>query len=123
MSEHAQALMISTKVCNDSRMRMHPNVPMIEWLCQVHAVFGWTLMLAGITRIIEASFIVPKFLPDPSVVDGDSHSDHTLADSGAIKDDSITWVPAWGRPFRHLPPFVGFYSLTISNSIHSIYCQ
>ncbi|KAF8654668.1 hypothetical protein AX16_003485 [Volvariella volvacea WC 439] len=44
MSDHAQALMISTKV---------------------HAVFGYTLILAGVTRIIEICFFVPSFAPLP----------------------------------------------------------
>lgn len=73
-------------------------------------------MLAGVTRIIEASFIVPKFVPEAPVVDGDSHSDHTLADTGAIKEDNSasSVVAAWGRAFRHLPPFVGCCSFTLS---------
>lgn len=66
-------------------------------------------MLAGVARIIEASFIVPKFVPESPAVDGDTHSDHTLADPGTVKEDnSATSVAAaWGRAFRHLPPFVG----------------
>jgi hypothetical protein len=89
MSEHAQALMISTKV---------------------HATFGNTLMLAGLTRIIEICF-VPTKLSDVS--DGDSHSEHTLADSGsgsgyAGSGDSAKIVAA--RAFRHLPPFVRLLS-------------
>ncbi|OBZ73721.1 Protein YTP1 [Grifola frondosa] len=77
MSEHAQALMLSTKV---------------------HAAFGYTLMLAGITRIIEVSFIVPKYTPEPST-DGDSHSEHTLADDTAGQSTTA-------KGFRHLPPFL-----------------
>ncbi|KAJ4489069.1 hypothetical protein C8R41DRAFT_954626 [Lentinula lateritia] len=57
MSEHAQALMISTRV---------------------HALFGYTLGLAGVTRIIEICFFVPTF-----------------ANSGVA-----------GKVFRHLPPFL-----------------
>ncbi|OCH96301.1 hypothetical protein OBBRIDRAFT_787374 [Obba rivulosa] len=83
MSDHAQALMISTKV---------------------HAVFGYTLMSAGLARIIEVSFIVPKFTPlDTPASDGDSHSEHTLADAG--KEDG-TGITSTGRAFRHLPPFL-----------------
>ncbi|THH22127.1 hypothetical protein EUX98_g8244 [Antrodiella citrinella] len=59
MSEHAQALMISTKV---------------------HATFGKTLMLAGVARIIEVCFIVPKFTPETSSIADDNNSEHTLAD-------------------------------------------
>ncbi|EMD39097.1 hypothetical protein CERSUDRAFT_112790 [Gelatoporia subvermispora B] len=83
MSDHAQALMISTKV---------------------HAIFGYTLMSAGLARIIEVSFIVPKFAPlDGPATDGDNHSEHTLADSG--KEDG-TGIAGAAKTFRHLPPFL-----------------
>ena len=83
MSEHAQALMISTKV---------------------HATFGHTLMLAGFTRIIEICFVPTKTAAETS--DGDSHSDHTLVESGS-GDKAVST-----RAFRHLPPFVClFYHL------------
>ena len=76
MSDHAQALKLSTKV---------------------HAVFGYTLMLAGLTRLIEVCFIAP------SPMDGvdDDRSDHTLADGTGPEA-----VAPKGRTFRHLPPFV-----------------
>jgi hypothetical protein len=77
MSAHAQALQLSTKV---------------------HAVFGYTLMLAGLTRLIEVCFVSPSYTPADGVED--DRSDHTLADfaeSGAASK---------GRAFRHLPPFV-----------------
>ena len=64
---------------------------------------GYTLMLAGVTRIIEVSFIVPKFLPlEPGAAD-DSNSEHTLADAPSS-------TPLWqaAKSFRHLPPFVSF---------------
>ncbi|CAL1714425.1 unnamed protein product [Somion occarium] len=79
MSEHAQALMISTRV---------------------HAVFGYTLMLAGVTRIIEISFIVPKYhsLETPAVAD-DNHSEHTLAEGTSSIAQAV-------KTFRHLPPFL-----------------
>ncbi|KAF8887343.1 hypothetical protein BD779DRAFT_1611563 [Infundibulicybe gibba] len=78
MSEHAQALMLSTKV---------------------HALFGHTLMLAGFTRIVEICFFAPKTSAD---VDNDSRSDHTLADVPT----SASGKAAAARAFRHLPPFV-----------------
>ncbi|EIM86922.1 uncharacterized protein STEHIDRAFT_57552 [Stereum hirsutum FP-91666 SS1] len=56
MSEHAQALAISTKV---------------------HSIFGYTLMLAGLARLVEVCFVVPK-------------EDNTPK----------------GVAFRHLPPFL-----------------
>lgn len=81
MSEHAQALMISTRV---------------------HAIFGYTLMLAGVTRIIEISFIVPKYSPEAPVVQDDSHSEHTLNDGSSSTTTSAQAV----KTFRHLPPYV-----------------
>ncbi|KAG6818816.1 hypothetical protein H0H93_001377 [Arthromyces matolae] len=88
MAEHAQAAMISTKV---------------------HATFGYTLMLAGFTRIIEICFFAPKY---SSEVDDDSTSDHTLAErsprfppnSDASSSESAR--VAASRSFRHLPPFL-----------------
>ncbi|KAA1470261.1 hypothetical protein DENSPDRAFT_774306 [Dentipellis sp. KUC8613] len=81
MANHAQALMLSTAV---------------------HSMFGYTLMLAGVTRIIEVCFIVPKFYPVGVIETGeDNQSEHTLAD-GNGKDEGSSK----GRSFRHLPPFV-----------------
>ncbi|KAH8093242.1 hypothetical protein BXZ70DRAFT_949591 [Cristinia sonorae] len=77
MSEHAQALMLSTKV---------------------HAVFGYTLMLAGVTRIVEVSFIAPKFTPESSTED--NNSEHTLADASSATGANAV------KTFRHLPPFL-----------------
>lgn len=83
MSEHAQALMLSTKV---------------------HATFGNTLMLAGLARIIEICFVSPA-----EVSDGDSHSEHTLADTGLGAGNGDGAKAAAARAFRHLPPFVRPY--------------
>ncbi|TFY82125.1 hypothetical protein EWM64_g1890 [Hericium alpestre] len=81
MSNHSQALMISTKV---------------------HSLFGYTLMLAGVTRIIEVCFVMPKFAPPGTIENGDDNqSEHTLAD-GSGRDET----PSKGRAFRHLPPFL-----------------
>ena len=79
MSDHAQALKLSTKV---------------------HAVFGYTLMLAGLTRLIEVCFVAPSYAPMNGVED-DRSSDHTLADGAGPEAASPK-----GRTFRHLPPFV-----------------
>lgn len=80
MSDHAQALKLSTKV---------------------HAVFGYTLELAGLTRLIEVCFIAPSYTPADGVED--DRSDHTLADGAGT--EAAGAVPK-GRTFRHLPPFV-----------------
>jgi hypothetical protein len=81
MSEHAQELVISTKV---------------------HTTFGYTLMLAGFARIVEICFLPSRATTE--IPDGVFHGDHTLADSGG-DGDSGKVVTA--RAFRHLPPFVG----------------
>ncbi|KAI0249682.1 hypothetical protein BJV78DRAFT_1324829 [Lactifluus subvellereus] len=78
MSDHAQALMLSTKV---------------------HAVFGYTLMLAGLTRLVEVCFVAPSYTPADGVED--DRSDHTLADG-----TGESAVASKGRAFRHLPPFL-----------------
>jgi hypothetical protein len=99
MSEHAQALMISTKV---------------------HAMFGITLMLAGLTRIIEICFFAPPSSPSSSLsshsssssqADDDSISDRTVAEGVMPSPRRPSFVPNGpkeqvGRVFRHLPPFV-----------------
>ncbi|KAK1225866.1 hypothetical protein PQX77_011176 [Marasmius sp. AFHP31] len=84
MSEHAQALMISTKV---------------------HATFGYTLMLAGVTRIIEICYYVPRYTADAPVADdSDATSEHTLAE--AYPGGVSTSKAAAGKAFRHLPPYL-----------------
>ncbi|KAF7317830.1 hypothetical protein MKEN_00870900 [Mycena kentingensis (nom. inval.)] len=89
MSEHEQHLMISTKV---------------------HAMFGYALELAGVTRIIEVVWFPGTTRAE--VVYDDNVSDHTLAEpsprfpSGsryAAVDDNKA---AASRTFRHLPPFL-----------------
>jgi hypothetical protein len=93
MSEHAQHLMLSTKV---------------------HAMFGVTLMLAGVTRIMEVCFFsAPSKAAD--TVDDDSNSDHTLAEPSprypstsryAVPDASGDPKVAAAKAFRHLPAFL-----------------
>ncbi|KAH9964406.1 hypothetical protein BJV74DRAFT_870509 [Russula compacta] len=80
MSDHAQALKLSTKV---------------------HAMFGHTLELAGVTRLIEVCFVAPSYTPADGVED--DRSDHTLADGAGT--EAAGAVPK-GRTFRHLPPFL-----------------
>ncbi|KAK2462757.1 hypothetical protein APHAL10511_005275 [Amanita phalloides] len=89
MSNHAQALMISTKI---------------------HALFGHTLMTAGMARIIEICFL-PAF-PSPSdtsrmvtsTSDDDNHSDDTLREERPMPQNSKKGRAT--RAFRHLPPFL-----------------
>jgi len=90
MSDHAQALMISTKV---------------------HAVFGYTLMAAGLARLIEICFL-PAFPPlsilapktVTSAADDDNNSDNTLHEEQQAS--SYTARERTSRAFRHLPPFL-----------------
>lgn len=55
---------------------------------QVHAVFGYTLMAAGVTRIIEISFVIRDRIPSAKEEDGDADPD--------------TYI----RSFQYLPPFL-----------------
>ena len=79
--------------------------PSIDTLCvKVHAIFGDTLMLAGVARIVEVSFITPRYapLPDSGAAD-DNNSEHTLADGPASGNTPLMQSV---KAFRHLPPFV-----------------
>jgi len=86
MSEHAQVLMLSTKI---------------------HATFGNTLMLAGVARIVEICFVPNQ----PAEVSGagDRGNDYTLSDPGPdlgyVVNDGRRKAPA-AKAFRHLPPFL-----------------
>ncbi|PPQ63108.1 hypothetical protein CVT24_005819 [Panaeolus cyanescens] len=77
MSEHAQALMISTKV---------------------HAMFGHTLMLAGVTRILEVVYFSPTFASENS--EDDRGSEHTLADGHTSAKHLAS------KAFSYLTPFL-----------------
>ncbi|KAJ7886002.1 hypothetical protein B0H13DRAFT_2044511 [Mycena leptocephala] len=100
MSEHAQHLMISTKV---------------------HAMFGLTLMLAGVTRIMEVCFFSVQSKP-ADVVDDDNTSDHTLAEPSPRYPPTSRYVPpdtssdstkiAAAKAFRHCQLSVLFMSGT-----------
>lgn len=87
MSDHVQALMISTKV---------------------HAMCGYTLMVAGLARIVEVCFFIPKYFPEGA--DNDNHSERTLAES--TRSPGFTSLfdsdrkAAAAQAFRHLPPFL-----------------
>jgi len=94
MSEHAQHLMISTKL---------------------HAMFGYTVMLAGLTRIMEVCFFsAPSKAAD--AVDDDNISDHTLAEPSPRYPPTSRYVPPdasadsgkidAAKAFRHLPAFL-----------------
>ncbi|KAJ6547860.1 hypothetical protein B0H10DRAFT_2130623 [Mycena sp. CBHHK59/15] len=87
-------LMVSTKAC-----------------ILVHAMFGYTVMLAGLTRIIEVCFFsAPTKAPD--VVDDDNVSDHTLTEPSPRYPSRYpappvdTGAAAASKAFRHLPAFV-----------------
>ncbi|KAH0836825.1 hypothetical protein J3R83DRAFT_8596 [Lanmaoa asiatica] len=86
MSEHVQALMLSTKV---------------------HAMFGYTLMLAGLARIIDICFITTS-LSTGSL--DDNESEHTLTPGINAHGESRPKAKA-ARAFRHLPPLVRVVSI------------
>lgn len=83
MSDHVQALMLSTKV---------------------HSMFGYSLMLAGLARIIEVCFISLPSSPrsDAPLLDDDD-SEHTLAPSAP---KGVATKTNTSRAFRHLSPFL-----------------
>ncbi|KAJ7173687.1 hypothetical protein C8R46DRAFT_1083673 [Mycena filopes] len=91
MSEHEQHLMLSTKV---------------------HAMFGYTVMLAGLTRIMEVCFFSGPTKTE--LVDDDSHSDHTLAEPSPRYPPPSRYSPPEvdsgkidaAKAFRHLPAFL-----------------
>ncbi|KAJ7708829.1 hypothetical protein B0H17DRAFT_1031004 [Mycena rosella] len=97
MSEHAQSLMLSTKV---------------------HAMFGTTLMLAGLARMIEVCvFSSTSTGSAVEVVEDDSNSDHTLAEPSPRYPAAPRYAPspdtsidsgkaAAAKAFRHLPAFL-----------------
>lgn len=70
---------------------------------QVHSQFGYTLVSAGIARLIEVCFVAPKYTQEIPM--GDAHSERTL-DADASRDDLVSGANSPARAFRHLPPFV-----------------
>ncbi|KIY43406.1 hypothetical protein FISHEDRAFT_78274 [Fistulina hepatica ATCC 64428] len=88
MSEHAQALMISTKV---------------------HAMFGDTLMSAAVCRVLEIILFVPTTAEPNSSYPEAVEDDHaTLADLSPrfATSPAETSKVAASRVFRHLTPFL-----------------
>jgi hypothetical protein len=85
MSSHAQAFAFSEKV---SAFLEVPSHAYLLYRMQIHSIFGWTLMAAGISRLIEICFVVPQL--------------GTVGPQGAA-DGSTAPVTS---PFQHLPPFV-----------------
>ena len=65
-------------------------------------MFGYTLMLAGLTRIIDICFI-PTSSSAGSL--DDNESEHTLTSGINTHGESRSKAKA-ARAFRHLPPFV-----------------
>ncbi|KAG2364649.1 hypothetical protein BDR07DRAFT_1607986 [Suillus spraguei] len=85
MSDHDQALMLSTKV---------------------HSMFGYSLMLAGFARVLEVCFIPLLSSPlSETPLSDDNDSEHTLAPSAPKYAGVVTKTNAT-RAFRHLPPFL-----------------
>ena len=81
-------------------------------------MFGKTLMLAGLARLLEVVYFFPKYTPlaqspppESMALEDDNASDHTLAETrgNQIKDTKPTKEVA-GTAFRHLSPFVSAYA-------------
>ncbi|KAJ7102977.1 hypothetical protein C8R43DRAFT_1081276 [Mycena crocata] len=111
MSEHAQHLMISTKV----NTRIWPLFPPSN-SSEVHTMFGYTVVTAGVTRILEVVFFSPPS-KSAEVIDDDNNSDHTLAEPSPRYPPASRYVPttdnsadsdkaAAAKAFRHLPAFL-----------------
>ncbi|KDN44529.1 hypothetical protein K437DRAFT_224894 [Tilletiaria anomala UBC 951] len=84
MSGHAQELMLST---------------------MVHSLFGYALMAAGATRIIEVCFVIDGKptgeVPSPRSSSISTSSPHDATDT---RHGSSTWYPI--KPFQYLPPYL-----------------
>lgn len=71
-------------------------------------MFGNTLMMAGLARIIEVCYFAPRY--EPLAASGavslgdDNSSEHTIGEARA--DDDKPSKVAGSDAFRHLPPFV-----------------
>lgn len=82
-------------------------------------MFGRTLVLAGISRIVEVCYFVPRFkpLPPSEAVTDDAASEHTLAESCMStlgkedEQDEKANKRAASEAWRHMPPFVRVYHL------------
>lgn len=96
VSEHAQHLELATKV---------------------HEMFGKSLMLAGLARLIEVCYFAPRFKPPPAPepLEDDASSEHTLAESHTSiatkivndnEDDEKASRQAAAESWKHLPPFL-----------------
>jgi hypothetical protein len=80
-------------------------------------MFGYTLMMAGVTRIVEICFFAsesPKISASPATTvfaaEDDNNSEHTLAEP-PVTPTAPTMPRESGkekatRAWRHLPPFV-----------------
>ena len=101
MFQHVQELMISTKV---------------------HIAFGYTLILAGVTRIIEICFLPTKSAS--AVPDGDGHSEQIFAHAGSGSEasgNSDGEKISAPEAFRHLPPFVCLFLNGCPCSLNTLY--
>ena len=69
-------------------------------------MFGYSLMLAGLARIVEICFIPLPSSPQSATRPlGDNDSEHTL--TPVSEEPRVSKTINAARAFRHLPPFVG----------------
>lgn len=80
-------------------------------------MFGRTLMLAAITRIVEVCYFVPSYA---TLVDPDDISEDTLAD-GIPPSRGMSSRSAGAKAWQHLPPFVSLIHCTFICRLPLIY--
>ena len=68
-------------------------------------MFGRTLMLAALTRIVEVCYFVPSYA---TLVDTDDTSEDTLAD-GILPSRRMSSRSVGAKAWQHFPPFVGLF--------------
>lgn len=85
-------------------------------------MFGYTLMTAGLTRIIEICFFPSPSATQPagmvmSTTDDEINSDHTLHDERPALQHSKKEKTIWA--FRHLPPLVCIITIEVVSPTYS----
>ena len=79
---------------------------------QVHGMFGKTLMLAALTRIVEVCYFVPSYSDPVTAADT---SEDVFPDGTPL---STTLSPRSGaEAWQHLPPFVSPFPLYLGLNI------
>ena len=69
-------------------------------------MFGKTLMLAALTRIVEVCYFVPSYAHMADPVAADDTSEDTFTDRNPISRTQLPPRSAGAKAWQHLPPFV-----------------